>query len=297
MAMAEAREAIRLTFELRQPAYCLRLRRCGRSRPSASVSRADWPRSRRRASSCNHTAWLDAQGGRLRRPGLDGPRPLAGDLVNQVLYDCVQFHGGMGFIRETRGRAHAPRCPRAGDRRRRVRGHAGRGRASGSGRPCQTEACQHGAGRHDRTTVLDDYEVGQKFPWAPRPSPSRRSSTSPASSTRSPSTSIPRRRSSHCMAASSPRAGTSPPVIGGFVDNYVDRRTRAGARPASNELRWLKPVRAGDHAEWHGDLCGQGAVQEPAHPGHHPRALGSDQPEGRLVMTTKGINRVRRRPS
>jgi acyl-CoA dehydrogenase len=28
-------------------------------------------------------------------------KALAGDLVNQVLYDCVQFHGGMGFIRET----------------------------------------------------------------------------------------------------------------------------------------------------------------------------------------------------
>ena len=28
-------------------------------------------------------------------------KALAGDLVNQVLYDCVQFHGGMGFMRET----------------------------------------------------------------------------------------------------------------------------------------------------------------------------------------------------
>jgi acyl-CoA dehydrogenase len=26
---------------------------------------------------------------------------VARDLVNQVLYDCVQFHGGMGFVRET----------------------------------------------------------------------------------------------------------------------------------------------------------------------------------------------------
>jgi len=24
-----------------------------------------------------------------------------GDLVNRVLYDCVQFHGGMGYMRET----------------------------------------------------------------------------------------------------------------------------------------------------------------------------------------------------
>ncbi len=28
-------------------------------------------------------------------------KALAGDLVNRVLYDCVQFHGGMGFMRGT----------------------------------------------------------------------------------------------------------------------------------------------------------------------------------------------------
>ena len=28
-------------------------------------------------------------------------KALAGDLVNKALYDCVQFHGGMGFMRES----------------------------------------------------------------------------------------------------------------------------------------------------------------------------------------------------
>ena len=28
-------------------------------------------------------------------------KALAGTLVNQVLYDCVQFHGGMGYMRES----------------------------------------------------------------------------------------------------------------------------------------------------------------------------------------------------
>ena len=28
-------------------------------------------------------------------------KALAGTLVNEVMYDCVQFHGGMGVIRET----------------------------------------------------------------------------------------------------------------------------------------------------------------------------------------------------
>jgi acyl-CoA dehydrogenase len=26
---------------------------------------------------------------------------LVGELVNEVLYDCVQFHGGMGYVAET----------------------------------------------------------------------------------------------------------------------------------------------------------------------------------------------------
>ena len=28
-------------------------------------------------------------------------KALVGELANDVLYDCVQFHGGMGFISET----------------------------------------------------------------------------------------------------------------------------------------------------------------------------------------------------
>ncbi|MBV1925690.1 MAG: acyl-CoA dehydrogenase family protein [Rhodobacteraceae bacterium] len=47
-----------------------------------------------------HAAWMDAQ-------GLDCVKEVSmvkaycGDLVNKVLYDCVQFHGGMGYMRET----------------------------------------------------------------------------------------------------------------------------------------------------------------------------------------------------
>src|SRR5258708_32714422 len=48
----------------------------------------------------HHTAWLDAQGGDCVAQ-VSMVKALAGDLVNQVLYDCVQFHGGMGFVRET----------------------------------------------------------------------------------------------------------------------------------------------------------------------------------------------------
>ena len=28
-------------------------------------------------------------------------KAYCGELVNEVMYDCVQFHGGMGFMRES----------------------------------------------------------------------------------------------------------------------------------------------------------------------------------------------------
>ena len=28
-------------------------------------------------------------------------KALAGELVNRVMYDCVQLHGGMGYMRES----------------------------------------------------------------------------------------------------------------------------------------------------------------------------------------------------
>ena len=47
-----------------------------------------------------NTAWRDAQGQDVTKE-VSMIKALAGTLVNEVMYDCVQFHGGMGFIRET----------------------------------------------------------------------------------------------------------------------------------------------------------------------------------------------------
>lgn len=47
-----------------------------------------------------HAAWLEEQGVDTVRQ-VSEAKALAGELVNDVLYDCVQFHGGMGFIAET----------------------------------------------------------------------------------------------------------------------------------------------------------------------------------------------------
>jgi acyl-CoA dehydrogenase len=47
-----------------------------------------------------HAAWLDTQ-------GIDATREVSmvkaycGEVVNEVMYACVQFHGGMGFMRES----------------------------------------------------------------------------------------------------------------------------------------------------------------------------------------------------
>jgi acyl-CoA dehydrogenase len=47
-----------------------------------------------------HTAWLDAQG-RDAVKEVSMVKALCGELVNKVIYDCLQFHGGAGYLRET----------------------------------------------------------------------------------------------------------------------------------------------------------------------------------------------------
>jgi acyl-CoA dehydrogenase len=48
----------------------------------------------------HQTAWRDAQGEQVTKE-VSMIKALAGTLVNDVLYDCVQFHGGMGYMRGT----------------------------------------------------------------------------------------------------------------------------------------------------------------------------------------------------
>ena len=47
-----------------------------------------------------HTAWLMEHGQETVKE-VSMVKALVGELANDVLYDCVQFHGGMGFISET----------------------------------------------------------------------------------------------------------------------------------------------------------------------------------------------------
>ena len=47
-----------------------------------------------------HAAWLDAQGFDATRE-VSMVKAYCGEVVNEVMYACVQFHGGMGFMRES----------------------------------------------------------------------------------------------------------------------------------------------------------------------------------------------------
>ena len=47
-----------------------------------------------------NTAWRDAQGQTVTKE-VSMIKALAGELVNEVMYDCLQFHGGAGYIRES----------------------------------------------------------------------------------------------------------------------------------------------------------------------------------------------------
>ena len=99
MAMAEAREAMRLTFDYvnQRTAFGASLweKQAIRQRLSRRLAEVEAVRQL-----VHHTAWLDAQ--RVDCVAqVSMVKALAGDLVNRVLYDCVQFHGGMGFVRES----------------------------------------------------------------------------------------------------------------------------------------------------------------------------------------------------
>ena len=48
----------------------------------------------------HQTAWRHARGQDVTKE-VSMLKALCGTLVNEVLYDCVQFHGGLGFVRET----------------------------------------------------------------------------------------------------------------------------------------------------------------------------------------------------
>ncbi|TFH22185.1 MAG: acyl-CoA dehydrogenase [Myxococcales bacterium] len=99
MGVGAAQKAIDMTCEYTQarPAFGGHLYDLGaiRQRLALAQSKVDAVRA-----SMYHAAWLGEQ-------GVDNAKEMSGvkawgcEVVNQVMYDCVQFHGGMGFMRES----------------------------------------------------------------------------------------------------------------------------------------------------------------------------------------------------
>jgi acyl-CoA dehydrogenase len=99
MAMGEAQAALELTIDwVRQRnAFGAPLwqKQAIRQRLAALASKVEAGRQL-----VYHSAWLDAQGADATRE-VSMVKAYCGELVNEVMYACVQFHGGMGFMRES----------------------------------------------------------------------------------------------------------------------------------------------------------------------------------------------------
>ena len=99
MGVGAAQAAIDLTNDYTQnrPAFGGHLFDLGAIRQRMAMNQAKIDAVR---ASMYHAAWLGEQ-------GLDNVKEMSGikawgcEVVNQVMYDCVQFHGGMGYMRES----------------------------------------------------------------------------------------------------------------------------------------------------------------------------------------------------
>ena len=99
MGVGAAQCAIDITLEHTQqrPAFGGHLFDLGAIRQRMAMAQAKVDAVR---AAMYHAAWLGEQGGDNVRE-MSGVKAWGCEVVNQVMYECTQFHGGMGFIRET----------------------------------------------------------------------------------------------------------------------------------------------------------------------------------------------------
>jgi len=99
MGVGAAQAAIDMTVEYcnDRPAFGGHLFDLGAIRQRMAMNQAKIDAAR---ASMYHAAWMGEQ-------GLDNVKAMSGvkawgcEVVNEVMYDCVQFHGGMGYMRES----------------------------------------------------------------------------------------------------------------------------------------------------------------------------------------------------
>jgi len=99
MAMGEAQAAIELTLEYLRTRKAfgapLWQKQAIRQRLAMLAAKVEAGRQL-----VYHAAWLDSQGADATKE-VSMVKAYCGELVNQVMYDCLQFHGGMGYMRES----------------------------------------------------------------------------------------------------------------------------------------------------------------------------------------------------
>lgn len=98
MGVGAAQKAIDMTTRYTQEraAFGGRLFDLGAIRQRMAMNQAKVDAAR---ASMYHAAWLGEQGADNAR-AMSGVKAWGCEVVNQVMYDCTQFHGGMGFMRE-----------------------------------------------------------------------------------------------------------------------------------------------------------------------------------------------------
>ncbi|MEM7140454.1 MAG: acyl-CoA dehydrogenase family protein [Actinomycetota bacterium] len=99
MGLGAAQRALDITVEYtsEREAFGGRLFDLGAIRQRLGMLQAQVDAAR---ASMYHCAWLSEQGREPVRE-VSGLKAWACEMINQVMYDCVQFHGGMGYMRET----------------------------------------------------------------------------------------------------------------------------------------------------------------------------------------------------
>jgi acyl-CoA dehydrogenase len=99
MAVGAAQKAIDLTLAYTQgrPAFGATLYDLGAIRQRMAMNQAKVDAVR---AAMYHAAWLSEQGADNVKE-MSGVKALGAEMANQVIYDCVQFHGGMGYMSES----------------------------------------------------------------------------------------------------------------------------------------------------------------------------------------------------
>ena len=100
MAMGEAQAAIELTLDYVNAAPGLRRAAVGEAGDPPASRDAAPPRSRPGGSSSITRPGSTRRASTVTRE-VSMVKAYCGELVNEVMYDCLQFHGGMGFMRES----------------------------------------------------------------------------------------------------------------------------------------------------------------------------------------------------